>query len=89
VMTTIRFKQLRNKVQNLVRMAKSNLCQEIFRTLKESNSIWRKLKHLDLIKSKSLEKKLLFSTEEFFNEFFAITNTLTHMDQEAIKKSLI
>jgi len=61
----IRFKQLRNKIQNFVRVAKSNFYQETFWTLKESNSIWRKLKYLGLIKSKSLEPKSEESA--FFN----------------------
>jgi len=73
------FEQLKNKVQILIWVTKSSFYQETFRTLKELNSIWRKLKHLGLIKSKSLEKKLFFSTEEL-NELFANNNILTHKD---------
>jgi len=64
-----RYKELRNRVQNLVRDAKIKYYSDVFSAPEEPCTIWKKLRNLGLIKSKSLDSRLLFSTNEL-NDFF-------------------
>ncbi|XP_071646641.1 uncharacterized protein [Temnothorax longispinosus] len=63
------YKHLRNQVQSLIHKAKCSYYQDVFQDLREPNIIWNRLKHLGLIKNKSSEMKLLFSTEELVDFF--------------------
>jgi len=53
----------------MVRAAKSNFYNQIFSDLNESNSIWKRLNHLGLIRSKSSTSDMLFSIEELCSFF--------------------
>jgi len=64
-----RYKKLRNKVQSLVRDAKMKYYLDVFNVPGEPCTIWKRLKNLGLIKSKSLDSRLIFSTDEL-NDFF-------------------
>ncbi|XP_071631879.1 uncharacterized protein [Temnothorax longispinosus] len=75
------YKHLRNQVQSLVRKAKCNYYQDAFQDLREPNIIWNRLKHLGLIKNKSSEMKLLFSTEELV-DFFTYGTAGTNRDAQ-------
>lgn len=63
------FKVLRNQTQLMVRNAKSRYYSEIFQDLTNGDLVWRKLRHLGLIKSKRVEEGLCCSVEELNNYF--------------------
>lgn len=64
------FRAMRNRVQDIVRIAKRDYYHRIINESDNPNDIWRKLRYLGLIKPKTSNAKLLFSVEEL-NENFA------------------
>lgn len=69
-----RFKAMRNHAQNLIRIAKSNYYLTFFSQKDKLTLIWRKLRHLGLIKAKGSIGCLSHSVEEL-NSYFADIGT--------------
>lgn len=57
-------------MQALVRKTKSNYYMSTFSNERDSAATWRRLRHLGLIKQKTMQKNLVLSVEEL-NEYFA------------------
>lgn len=64
-----RFKALRNKAQNLIRIAKRDYYLNIFNSSDSASVVWNKLRHLGLIKTINHSVNLSHSIDEL-NEFF-------------------
>lgn len=64
------FKVLRNKVQNLIRTAKSNYYLAAFNQVENTKVVWKKLRHSGLIKDRKGNKSNLVHSVEDLNEFF-------------------
>lgn len=69
------FKQLRNYVQDLVRSAKRNYYLNSLNVLRDSSSVWHKLRQLGLIKSRVSERVLPCSIDELNNYFARISGS--------------
>lgn len=75
------YRVLRNRVQEMVRAAKGDYYFKTFNNSNDPNDIWRKLRHLGLIKSKSSNARLLFTIEEL-NEHFAHSSSSAGAGEE-------
>jgi len=73
---------LRNQTQTLVREVKDKHYLAI-QNLTDENSIWKKLKHLSLIKSKIIDRNLLSSIEDL-NVFFCSSQSFDSAEGESV-----
>ncbi|XP_011686376.1 PREDICTED: uncharacterized protein LOC105449078 [Wasmannia auropunctata] len=69
------YKTLRNRARMLVRAAKSAYYNKILDDTRESRALWKRLRHLGLIKQRSVEVRLLFPVEELNNYFSGAPNS--------------
>lgn len=63
------YKKLKNKAQTMVREIKQNYYLSIFSDKKNPSTIWKNLRRLGLVKSKTSDRSLVFTTNEL-NLFF-------------------
>lgn len=77
------YKIMRNQVQAVIRKAKQDYYMSVFSNTKDPSDIWRKLKHLGLIRSKLSDRKLLFYTDEL-NSFFLTNSNSNTRDTAAL-----
>lgn len=63
------FKYLRNLVQRRARSAKEDYFQAEFRRVNQPNLIWRKLRHLGLLKLRTSAERLVFSVDNLSKYF--------------------
>ncbi|XP_020299102.1 uncharacterized protein LOC109863277 [Pseudomyrmex gracilis] len=69
------FKKLRNQVQDQVRAAKARYYLRIFDSAQNPNTVWSHLKHLGLVKTKDIGRRLVYSVEELNNFFVQVAGT--------------
>lgn len=70
----VRYKTLRNKVQDCVHKAKEDYYNEVFGNLNDAREVWTKLRPLGLIKDKDIKPPLVHSPDEL-NTYFASVST--------------
>lgn len=70
------YKLLRNQVQTIVRSAKEEYYLATFSKLKDPNSIWKQLRKIGLVKTKTTEHTLPFSIKEL-NQYFSTRSQLS------------
>ncbi|XP_020297720.1 uncharacterized protein LOC109862171, partial [Pseudomyrmex gracilis] len=73
------YKRLRNQAQAMVRDAKQSYYLSIFSNKKDPSTIWKNLRQLGLIKSKTSDRSLLFSINELNSFFLADSNETTDL----------
>jgi len=56
----------------MVRTTKEKYYQNAFQNVSKPTTTWKKFRHLGLLKSRKLDKRLIFSVEDL-NKFFSST----------------